>query len=845
MKNYTDSDKRIAALALNFCTVSISQIVSYNDMYVLEQEYDAILNNLNLKMIPKDEALLGIITNILDTISFLRIQDIKKERIEKRYQQRVKESIWSAIPSMNIFMSGNPLTIGYSLATTVGTGYMNYRKQKAKILDEKEDELLDLKIEEIEIFDSLKHELFKTAWKLADEYDFDDKLRLTEKQIEQYNRVLLDNDELRKYERLDSIKDSFEAYPTFWYFFGHTAAVLSGTMENDELKHYYKTQAVVHFERYYELSKCNILRNDQITASFALEYAEMLLLESEYDRTKVLDLIKLAENNSENCFDILQICAVEYLRIGSVEESSRILKILVNEDYNKIINAQILSSIYVGEMNDLEYGLLAMKVPEQYLYPMTLPAGIADSENCFLEKQKEILKTKFKRVMKEIVKKYTVDLNKKISTFDETVGYGEHFFDNNESSKNDRLLTLRGLVFDKEKYDKYLERIKSVSLPLYYIDIFEQIYNSLFGMICLSDTEIQQKAVYLTTRAINEKKDIINRIQGRINDGTFGIKEYKQIQTIGVSSFLNESFTIILIYVSGVIDNKDKNGIVDIEGEILKVCESLELPDIEVFIDEDRYKQNNNLNNAHLFDVGLFGSEAVIAKKNDDFLKNMINDIKQMMEDIGSNDELHIIFRDSSDFERYFYRLKNDSILLKRDAIAILFDKTTTRTDILFTTSGIVNIVKGKVFASCKYSEVKFTNDSLDVGGHKYRKKGIDNTSLYEICKKLDKKYINNLEQKVEYYEYVDGSILNEWFRIDGVAMMDTVIKVYAWPEKNVLEKMGYCVEQYFDSSNFVMQFYFDESTGQIINIRIVQFEKIADSFRRKLDEAGGVVVVK
>ena len=42
----SEEDKKRAAYALNMCTVSVSQIVDYNDLNVLEQEYEAILNNL-------------------------------------------------------------------------------------------------------------------------------------------------------------------------------------------------------------------------------------------------------------------------------------------------------------------------------------------------------------------------------------------------------------------------------------------------------------------------------------------------------------------------------------------------------------------------------------------------------------------------------------------------------------------------------------------------------------------------------------------------------------------------------------------------------------------------------
>jgi hypothetical protein len=66
---YTDEQKIKAAYALNMCTVSLTQIVDYSDPYILEQEYDAILNNLNIQNIIHDEALLKLIKKIMETIS--------------------------------------------------------------------------------------------------------------------------------------------------------------------------------------------------------------------------------------------------------------------------------------------------------------------------------------------------------------------------------------------------------------------------------------------------------------------------------------------------------------------------------------------------------------------------------------------------------------------------------------------------------------------------------------------------------------------------------------------------------------------------------------------------------
>ena len=174
---HTDEEKLRAAYALNMCTVSVSQIVDYNDLYILEQAYNAILNNLNLKQMPKDEALLKIISELLNTITFFRIQEIKKGQIEKKYQQRLKNAIWSAVPNLSVVVSGNPVAIALSLATQIGSGYMNYRKEKVNAASDKEDAEIELQITAIEQLNALRRELFTTAWRLADEYDFDDELR--------------------------------------------------------------------------------------------------------------------------------------------------------------------------------------------------------------------------------------------------------------------------------------------------------------------------------------------------------------------------------------------------------------------------------------------------------------------------------------------------------------------------------------------------------------------------------------------------------------------------------------------------------------------------------------------
>ena len=155
--NYSKEEQLKAAYALNLCTVSISQIIDYDDMNIMEQEYEAILNNLNLEQIPKDDALLKVLKQILDTITFFRIQEVDKKLIEKEYQQKIKNAIWNAVPNFGMIVAGgNPVTMAISLASQVGIGYMNYRKVKAEIQLDKERKDWELEASSIEQFNDLR-----------------------------------------------------------------------------------------------------------------------------------------------------------------------------------------------------------------------------------------------------------------------------------------------------------------------------------------------------------------------------------------------------------------------------------------------------------------------------------------------------------------------------------------------------------------------------------------------------------------------------------------------------------------------------------------------------------------
>ena len=167
-KMMTEDEKKRAAYALNLWTVSVSRIIQYDDINVLEQEYNMIMNNLNMEKMPKDEALLDVIKEILDEITNLRMTDGDRKIVDMEYQKQVKNAIWSAVPTVGaIFATSDPVALGLTLASQVGIGYMNYRRNKAAYEVSYEKSRWQIQRNRILHLNGLQKQLFETAWRMA------------------------------------------------------------------------------------------------------------------------------------------------------------------------------------------------------------------------------------------------------------------------------------------------------------------------------------------------------------------------------------------------------------------------------------------------------------------------------------------------------------------------------------------------------------------------------------------------------------------------------------------------------------------------------------------------------
>lgn len=751
---YEIQEQLRAAYALNMCTVSVSQIVDYNDEYILEQEYEAILNNLNIEQMPKDEALLNTLVKLLNVITFFRIDKIKRAQIEKKYQRSVKNAIWSAVPNIGVIVAGDPVTVGLSLATQVGIGYMNYRREKANALADKEDSEFELRITAMEQLNALRRELFTTAWRLADEYNFPDRYRLTERQISQYNEILMDTDEIRKYERLTAVQEKFEAYLPFWYFMGHTAKYISEDNNNgldDVTRDYYRAKAKEHFERYDSLNSFNILREDEITASFALEYIDLLLLENDPDMDKINDLIKTAVNMAGNANDILEMCAISYLKIGQTEAAEKLLRILVNESYNTATNAKLLSRIYVSEYlkdtNPLarsQYNILATRVSPAWLFPMPDKKqgdrALQDRElmDQYIADQKIDLQKDYSDIINQFIAKYVILFNRIIPA--PVSNAPDEYFKNTEKAIKKR----RQDVYDALENDtrnEYRRSIRESGYRFRYVELINKMLVALDTLSLFRENGSKDEMIQLIRTKLEEASGDLKEIQKKLNyDEAFTIVDYEKIQKSFSFQRLTKEFFDKLkdIIGEGIEKVESLDALDDIDLDLTAFCREQEL--VESTQDRGgKIAESEDNDESDYISVDVLGENEQDERFNRSTFEKMlaaVNDDAGKIIDDETKTEL--LIRGSQKFELYFKNVKLKGDAFKSKTLAVIDDQSRADMDLFITCDGVVPVKHSKVDRLRKFEKIEYQGKSLKLGWpDEYANNAVNLGNLYSLLEKL------------------------------------------------------------------------------------------------------------
>lgn len=760
-----------AAYALNLCTVSVSQIIEYEDIQIMEQEYEAILNNLNLEQMPKDEALLKILKQILDTITYFRIEDGDKRFLDKEYQQKMKNAIWAAVPNIGMIVaSGDPVAMAVSLASQVGIGYMNYRKTKAGAQLQLEKDRWQLERTAIEQFNGLRRELFDTAWRLSAAHNFPDRLRLTERQIKQYNAILMDTDLLRKYQRLTVIQDAFLAYPPFWYHYGNTANAIahSALAISDSTRNQYRLLAKEHFMHYRATNDHGLLREDPVSASCALELID--LLDPDSDHKLIMELVQEAIIYSGRSNDVLQLAAITYLRLNEAHCAAEVLCQLVNEQYNTVLNAQLLSSIYVAqylqtptEAIKANYEILSNQVGTDFLYPMPLQPGanLVQIESDFLATQKRILWAKYCRTIQNYIQKYVIKFGKLIPVPEFGKTYPDSYYSGSAEAIQIRKYDLSKVFNNRRKREAYCEMLREADIPYGILDLLNEMYDVCCSLDVVTES-LQSELYALIADDIVLNKEKLNDFQAKLDAGNLNMIDIDSLLQLSLGTFTARFFELLISQAHHFVDSlHEMQEFAAAEENLSTFCIIANLPEPVVRLDEDDADKKLAPTKKRQFDDRLLGKEEVVERSDLIAARDMRALIESYVDNIVVDTlTAAIYFDDSTEFKDYFKKHKLTNNALFSNALAVLDDLTQKGDyDLIFTTYGIVPVKSGTTRSVVKYSQVKWVStkkqDCMEIDG-KFDIAGVDGRCLYELCMQL-KEMEQDAPQQDSLFKLPDG----------------------------------------------------------------------------------------
>ncbi len=336
-----EDDAFLAILALNYCHFSLYKIIEYNDRIVLDEEYNNIINNINLTKI-NDAELIVILKELMDVLTQFKLDERSKEKLLKQYEKNVEKALYSMMSTM----ASNGWEVAKGAGTQnwgacavslaqAGTAYMDYRNSIEAYRDVLDEAVWQLEGGAIERINESNKKFLETYWQFMKKYNAPDKWRLTQEQFGDYLTILKDKDDAKKYRNLLRMEDEFHSFPPYWYYRGAAAQKIG------------KREDVLNCYTMYDNTRKGFFRQDKSYSSVVM----LKVVETDYqNRKEVLneDLVKVIRQDRKDWRKRL-FCAYKFIEYGDLEKAKE--HVQANIDNNKAVSVsrKALGDIYFLE----------------------------------------------------------------------------------------------------------------------------------------------------------------------------------------------------------------------------------------------------------------------------------------------------------------------------------------------------------------------------------------------------------------------------------------------------------------------------------------------------------------
>lgn len=342
-----DYDPQNTLLALNMAVVSVHRVLATQSRAILDDEYQNIINNLNLANIRSDPEITSLYEKLLDITSRKKLRTEEAQHLRKLYDEQSKRSISGALSdlgkssaamiredgSINAFFGSFSSLVSVSAAT-----YFKYQTSGITLSGTLDENLYRLSTEDLADFNDIQKQLLSSSWNIMNRYKLPDQSRLVQRAVEDFSRAIETADPSRKLRMLQAMEADFRVYPPYWYYRAKAAQDSGDAQETGRC-----------FEIFGQVWR-PVLRRDPYMLEAAKYRIGLLLLnglpKDEAARDSVLELCLVMRNNTMRDDWVNNLFAgALYYALGEKEAASLCLEVNIDFGYEQELSSIVLQNM--------------------------------------------------------------------------------------------------------------------------------------------------------------------------------------------------------------------------------------------------------------------------------------------------------------------------------------------------------------------------------------------------------------------------------------------------------------------------------------------------------------------
>ena len=318
----------------------------------------------------------GLFAELMNFITGKGLRQEEAKRFQERYNRREQKQIVDALSGIRAY-GGNLWSWLGSLATSCVSSYFSYQSAKSELREGLNDDLWQLKKEEIEDCNELQVKLLNSSWNLLRQYKLPDEYRLTQESLNGYYKAVNEADPSKRLRmlRARNVERNFQVYPPYWYYRAK-AAQESG---ND-------SEALSCWDKFAEVWR-PVLRNDPYKLEEAKYRVQRLAANSEANREEIRRLLGVIQDNisagdwSNNLF-----AGVAYFLMGDKDEGIACVEANIDFGYETDISNLVMRQFREGELKPAN---ISDEIEQAELQPLIEAMTDKEVANAFVEWLKE------------------------------------------------------------------------------------------------------------------------------------------------------------------------------------------------------------------------------------------------------------------------------------------------------------------------------------------------------------------------------------------------------------------------------------------------------------------------